>query len=211
MEFRLTYEGPLLADSNRDEKVRAQRRRQKQEIRKHLHPQLRHWWSISPYLSLPQDQLNEEQGGRVTFGRAYKKHGIQALAERFSRNSYNFVPLVLRELQLFCWVNVLLLRQGSIGGVLQVGGDIDNRFKVLFDALSVPTDKQHLGGYDTPTDDEKPFFVLLEDDSVITKATIETDVLLRQVSTPPDPNDVRAIITVTIKPARMVIDNVGFA
>ena len=50
MEFRLTYQGPLLADTNRSAEVRRARATHKQEIRKALHPQLKRWWAMSPYL-----------------------------------------------------------------------------------------------------------------------------------------------------------------
>lgn len=213
MEFRLTYEGQLHSESQRDSKVRAARTKEKQEIRKQLHPQLRHWWEISPYLALGKTQPNLATRP-VKFGNPYAKHGIDTLAKRFSRNGYNFVPLVMRELELFCHLDVLLLRQGSARNVLEQtdnGGDIDNRFKVLFDALSMPRDANQLAGYLNPAEDEKPFFVLLEDDSVITKATIESDFLLQPVSNPPNPNDVRVVITVRIKPARLLVENAGYA
>jgi len=212
MEFRLTYEGPLHSESVRDSAVRAKRAKEKQEIRKQLHPQLKRWWNISPYLSDPR--ANRVGAGGVVLGRPYEKWGIPALAQRFALNGYNFVPLVMRELELFCHIDVLLLRHGSPRSVFEhgeEGGDIDNRFKVLFDGLSMPTDAAKLGGYLVPGVDENPFFVLLEDDSVITKATVESDYLLKSVSTPPDPADVRAIITVKIRAARVTAENLGFS
>jgi hypothetical protein len=214
MEFRLTYEGPLRSDTCRTDRVRAARRKEKQEIRKQLHPQLKRWWEISPFLALGKTQPNRS-GGPVRYGYPYEKHGIDALAQRFAFNGYHFVPLVIRDLELFCNIDVLLLRLGSARSVLQhsdsSGGDIDNRFKVLFDALSIPRDAAHLGPYVQPDQDEKPFFVLLEDDSVITKATIESDFLLKPVSDRSDPSDVRVIITVKIRPIRLLVENAGFA
>ncbi len=50
MEFRLTYEGILLAESVRSAEVRRARAEHKQEIRKKLHPQLKRLWEISPFL-----------------------------------------------------------------------------------------------------------------------------------------------------------------
>ncbi len=72
----------------------------------------------------------------------------------------------------------------------------------------------------TLTDDEKPFYCLLEDDRLITKLTVQTDLLLEPIPTPPGStdaieeedsagwirpsihkNDVRLIITVTLRPS----------
>jgi len=88
---------------------------------------------------------------------------------------------------------------------------MDNRLKTLFDALALPCHASQLGKYTVPSDGEVPFFCLLEDDSVITKASVETDTLLEEVSAPPDPNDCRLVITVRIRPARVKATNVGFA
>ncbi len=121
------------------------------------------------------------------------------------------MPLVTRELELFCNIEVLFLRRGDPGGIISATGDIDNRLKTLFDALTVPRDALQLGPYKNPAPSRSPFFCLLEDDSLITKASVETDTLLGAVSDPPNPNYVRVVITVRIKPARINADNIGFA
>ena len=207
MEFRLTYEGILLAESVRSAEVRRARAEHKQEIRKKLHPQLKRLWEISPFLST----VTGPKDGRRVFGRLSQEQGVEALAVRFERFGYHFVPLVTRELELFCSIEVLFLRRGDPGGIISATGDIDNRLKTLFDALTVPRDALQLGPYKNPDPDESPFFCLLEDDSLITKASVETDTLLGAVSDPPSPNDVRVVITVRIKPARINADNIGFA
>lgn len=51
MEFRLTYEGPLMA-TQRDA-VSGQKDARvdhKHEIRRHFHPQLQRLWSVNPFL-----------------------------------------------------------------------------------------------------------------------------------------------------------------
>jgi hypothetical protein len=105
---------------------------------------------------------------------------------------------------------VLFLRQGEPGNVLNRSGDIDNRLKTLFDALSMPSDQKQLGPFLVPASDEEPFFCLLEDDSIITRATVESDTLLEAVSNPPNPNDVRVVITVRLRPGRVSSNNVAF-
>ena len=112
------------------------------------------------------------------------------------------MPLATRDLELLCSIEVLYLRQGTPGGLLNRVGDIDNRLKTLFDALSMPQDRLQLGPFLTPDVGEEPFFCLLEDDSIITKATVESDTLLEAVSNPPDPNDARVVITVVTAGSR---------
>jgi hypothetical protein len=55
-------------------------------------------------------------------------------------------------------------------GRLYQGGDLDNRLKTLFDALSVPNKEQVV---DDPTMVEQ-VYCLLEDDRLITKVDIDT-------------------------------------
>jgi hypothetical protein len=118
---------------------------------------------------------------------------------------------VTRDLELFCNLEILYLRQGPPGNLITPAGDVDNRLKTLFDALSMPRDASQLGKYVTPDEGETPFFCLLEDDSVITKASVESDTLLQPLSAMPDPNDARVIITVRLRPGRLTSENVGFA
>jgi hypothetical protein len=67
-----------------------------------------------------------------------------------------------------------------------------------------------VGQYVRPSGEEDPFFVLLEDDAVITKISAETDTLLEPATDPPNPNDARLVITVRLKPGRVHADNLGF-
>lgn len=206
LEFRLTYEGILLAETGRDDVVRRSRATHKQEIRKALHPQLRRLWNTSPYLT--SDQPNP---GSIILGNKYDRHSIEGLSQNFAKFGYNFVPLATRELEVFCSVDILFLRFGEPGHLINRKGDVDNRLKTLFDALTVPRTADQLGSYRTPTPDEVPFFCLLEDDSIITRASVESDVLLQPVSDPPSDNDARVVMTVKIRPGRVKAENIGFA
>lgn len=210
VEFRLTYNGPLLAETNRDGAVRRARAEHKHQIRRAFHTQLKRWWELSPYLRESSPIPMVSRGGAV-FGRLYYLHSIPKLAEQFSMFGYRFVPLVTRELELLCSVEILFLRQGDPGALISRAGDIDNRLKTLFDAMAMPRNAAQLGGAAAPAEGEDPFFCLLEDDSVITKASVETDTLLQAASSPPDPNDCRLVITVRIRPGRVTAQNVGFA
>jgi hypothetical protein len=118
---------------------------------------------------------------------------------------------VTRDLELLCSVEILFLRFGDPGGVINRVGDLDNRLKTLFDALTMPRSADQLGPFVTPDPDEDPFFCLLEDDSVITKASVESDTLLEAVSSPPNENDSRIVITVRLRPGRLKSANAGFS
>ena len=74
---------------------------------------------------------------------------------------YNFVPLVTRDLELLCSIEILFLRFGDPGGVINRVGDLDNRLKTLFDALTMPRDAVQLGPFLVPGMDENPYFVCL--------------------------------------------------
>jgi hypothetical protein len=153
--------------------------------------------------------LDPSKPGRRVLGRPYPEQTRDSLAERFSRFGYRFVPLATESLDLFCSIEVLMLRPGSIGSLIQ-SGDIDGRLKTIFDALKVPNEVSQLGKYTKPEDDEEPFYCLLEDDKLISKASVESDVLLEPVSEPPNRNDARVVISVKIRPAHMNTINFGF-
>jgi hypothetical protein len=208
LEFRLTYQGILLAETNRSGEVRRARADHKHEVRKKLHPQLKRLWEMHPYLR-PWQGASSTPGSRI-LGRPGPGRSIDDLASRFARFGYRFVPLVTRDLELLCSIEILFLRQGSPGEIINRTGDIDNRLKTLFDAFTLPVDLSQVGQYVRPSGEEDPFFVLLEDDAVITKISAETDTLLEPATDPPNPNDARLVITVRLKPGRINADNLGF-
>jgi hypothetical protein len=183
VEFRLTYSGVLLASSKT--KTRAAH---KQELRKHFHRQLKTKWDAS---GLDLDWYGGRDGKR-------KHHNLlDGLASEFARLGFNFVPFVTREADVNCSIDLLMLRPNSERAIFLMG-DIDGRLKTIFDALKMPQQKSDLGGYDDPDEDEKPFFVLLEDDSLVTRVAVETDYMLEPVRDSDNANDVRLILTIKI-------------
>ena len=211
VEFRLTYEGLLLATQHDPVKGQADARApHKVAIRRHFHLQLKRLWEINPFLkhgepvTFDWQQKSSPKGG-VTYGCSL----IDYLAPLYVRNKYRCVPLVRSDLSLICSLEILFLRPDPPGSILQ-SGDIDNRIKTLFDALRLPKGAQEIVGYDSPKDDEDPFFCLLEDDGLITHVSVETDVLLQPTGLKFDMNDTRLIITVRIRPYNAAPNNQFF-
>ena len=115
--------------------------------------------------------------------------------------------MVTEENGLICALDILMLRNGPPG---QVRTDIDNRLKTLFDALQMPNSDQ-LGGK-TPEPDQDPFYVLLEDDRLITRVAVISDMLLEPVKgVDRDEDAVRLVIDVSVRPYRVTFENVDFA
>ena len=194
MEFRLTYDGLLPAASQSNSRTTDKRR-----IREFLHPQLKRLWAVHPLL---KDKKADGPG-------IEPEPMADVLAKIFTRGNYHFVPLVSKRLNLACKISVLMLRPDTPGAPLVSSGDIDNRIKVLFDALSVPHAQDRIGN-DLPNEDEKPFYCLLEDDSLINHIDVETDLLLQDCDGQYQNNVVRLIITVNLKPTIATWENIGF-
>jgi hypothetical protein len=93
-------------------------------------------------------------------------------------------------------LDVLMLRPQTPGGLFAGGGDIDNRLKTLFDAMSVPQQDQVPVGW-TPSAEQDPLYCLLDDDKWISRVSVRTDRLLA----PKDRNHVRLTIHVKIQTA----------
>ena len=110
------------------------------------------------------------------------------------------MPLVTKDLGLTCAIEILFLRPDPPGSLIS-SGDIDNRLKTVFDALRIPAGPPELGGH-SPAEDENPLYCLLEDDRLISRVSVETDVLLQPTSPAhtDDPNDARLLIAVKLKP-----------
>ena len=206
MQFRLTYDGPLC--STQQDKLTGQfdrRAGHKHEIRQQFHPQLKRLWDITPHLTAGMDTgptllATEDSPPAVIYHRDH-------LSKKHAMFGWNFVPLVTEDLNLICGLDILFLRPDHPGGVIK-SGDIDNRLKTLFDALRLPVANER---YDQRQGEngEQPFYCLLEDDRLITKISVETDQLL-QFGKSEDPNLVRLVINVSLRPYEVNTDNVQF-
>lgn len=189
MQFRLTYRGPLKSRTSATAK-------DKHDIRQHFHSQLKALWDQLP--------LKEH---RHLIGLGDEGRGDGTISLISDVGPFRFASLVSA---VYGWnttakVELLLLRPSEPGEIVNHGGDLDNRLKVLFDALRVPNESE-LPKNCSPSEDQRPFFVLLQDDALVTRFSVETDRLL-------DPNasrgDVELIINVVIGVTRTSMANAG--
>jgi hypothetical protein len=188
LEFRLLYKGPLPVDSGEGGKTKY-----KHQIRKYLHKQLRELWIQHPSLRRQSQTLwvkykNNPTGGwfvepldecpgAATLTDSSAKPWTEHLADDHTCAGGRWVPLVNEVNGFTCSLDILFLRRDGPGGLVRHGGDIDNRIKTLMDGLQKPKKVSDLGNL--PIDaDENPFYVLLEDDKLITGISITTDRLL---------------------------------
>src|ERR1041385_8448280 len=118
MEFRLTYEGAISANADNF---------QKWTIRRQLEPQLGRLWNEIP--------LSDAKKYR---DKNYKPDDCYVGVARHGRT---YVPIVSSSLSLYAELDVLFLSSSKTGDLLHTGGDLDNRLKTLFDALTIPTEQ----------------------------------------------------------------------
>lgn len=130
MQFRPTYQGPLLATQK--DPVSGQkdaRADHKHEIRRQLHPQLRQLWAIHPFLRDfridPTDlqwmqKLHMDAGSRCV-GDGPERSLVEIVSEQQKEHGYAFVPLVSESLSLACDIDVLFMRRDAPGAVIQSG------------------------------------------------------------------------------------------
>jgi len=166
MEFRLTYQGPLLAE--RDD--RGKRSVHKHEIRRKFHEQLLVLWEKHPSLYRFYKAKFADAAENRLMSRA------EQMARRFEKHGIRWAPLVHEYWGLACSLNILFLRPEPKGGIVQTG-DLDNRIKLLFDALAIPQDNALPDDFNAASE-PNPFFCLLSDDSLITSFSVTADRLL---------------------------------
>ena len=186
MEFRLFYQGKLSTGSDRVEK---------QRIRRCFHPQLRTLWNQLP--------LSGIKDGEAPLG-VSQDPGISQRALSRPVGTFQFIPLVNKRMHLIVELDIIFLRPQEPGELIGHAGDIDNRLKILFDALRMPA-LDELPKSDAPSDNEKPFHCLLEDDALVTKVSVLTDRLLEFDSD----SDVKLLIHTKIKGVKVTWDNIG--
>jgi hypothetical protein len=201
VEFRLTYRGKLPAASSADSRAR-----EKHLIRKQLHKQLRVLWGDHRALKsklVARQSVSGYDGEEAALIRLAEmqtdpKIEVERIADKFAHHGYRFVPLIREPEGIACSLDILFLRRDNPGNLVRSGGDIDNRLKVLLDALRMPKDLSELAGF-PPDQGEDPFFCLLEDDVLINDISVTTDRLLVPKEDEEHINDVMLVIHVTAK------------
>jgi hypothetical protein len=203
MEFTLQYDGLLPSATRSNRRVK-----EKHAIRCEFNYQLRQLWTQDPVLDRARQGLEVAQlrAGRVARPGLMADQPFTGMHWLLRLGGFNFVPLITRHNFLVCHLDVLLLRDGGVGDFIRHGGDLDNRLKILFDALRMPHSAEELGGA-TGNPDET-FFVLLEDDSLITKLSIETQRRLRRTGESRDRVSLR--IGVNVCALRVTIGSQGY-
>lgn len=190
MEFRLVYSGSLPAAGRS-----TTRNETKIEIRRTLSKQLRELWATHPRMRrrLEKRPWVNHWGENPDPARELWSY-VEMHALRFQVAGRNYCPVISNDSGAACELNILFLRRDQPGNLIASGGDIDNRLKVLFDALRMPQNADEVG--DRHADDDAPHFCLLEDDSLITDVRITTDRLLTPIGVGEHLHDVHLVIHV---------------
>ena len=223
MKFRLTYEGEL-RPTQRDP-VGGQQNplaSHKHTVRRVFHKQLKHLWDTDKFLSSYRISPKNPNIGGEPDAAADSMYAMWApedselqplvdvVAARHNQFGYQFVPLVTGYFHLLCSIHVLFLRHDIPGSAIQAG-DIDNRIKTLIDALRLPNNQTELVNSDVkPKRGETPFFCLLEDDSLVSGFSVETDTLLNPPRQSVGGRDVKIVVTVELRPYFATPFNLSF-
>ena len=190
VNFRLTYDGPLKAASQSDT-----RRNDKHRMRCVFSRQLFNLFGNRDVLT---ELLNENLSSVMDTFRRYK------------RGCFLCFPIVRSDLHLVCDLDILFLRRENPGSLISAG-DLDNRIKVLFDALRVPQDDNEVRDLKPESGEEEQLLVCLtEDDKLITGFCCRTDQLLEPADSEAQTNNVRLIINVEVKATKLTWENMGY-
>ena len=196
VEFRLIYAGNQLG-ANADPT-------EKHVIRKMLHPQIKQLWESNVLLRAMAVRfgllVNQNTAGlsEEETERRMREAFFTQMGSLYSRGNFNFVPLIEESLCLRVTIDILFLRRDQ-HPLIKAGGDIDNRLKTLFDAFRVPDTTAGLRGVPEPGED--PFFVLMQDDCLISEVRVNTDnLLLLPQNVAPSAKDVFLVIDVKLRP-----------
>jgi hypothetical protein len=181
MRISLHYRGRLNANGSPSHK---------HDIRLRFHQQLQTLWQQFP--------LNE-----FNHWLTYKEDPNEYSVLR-TLDKYTFAPLVTGKMNGIVELSIVLLRPEKPGGLITQGGDIDNRLKTLFDALTMPRHGNALPKDLDPATEPNPFFCLLEDDNLVTSLQVRTEQLLE-----PDvhPCEVDLTIHVRTRVTAMTVGN----
>jgi hypothetical protein len=195
VEFRLIYKGRLPSQGSGGGSNVAE----KHGIRRQFHLQLKELWRTNVVLErltrptphtrkLIVPDLRDDESQQTT--------GLDWVLRDYSKFGYRFVPLINKKIGIACSLDILFLRRDGPGNLIESGGDIDNRLKVLFDGLRIPQYNSEVERF-PPQEGENPFFCLLEDDELITEVKVTTDRLLIPMEKDEHVHDIHLVVHVT--------------
>lgn len=189
MEFRLTYQGPLYA-AREHEIPKQARLKHKHDIRKQFHIQLSELWKLDSRLAQysSKNSITEIDGSTTVVS------GLTHLYKIYESHQIKWVPLVNDTWGVACALDIPFLRHEAKGGIVH-GGDLDNRIKTLFDALTIPQQKNEIPDDVVPQSEPDPFYCLLSNDRLIAEFRVTSDRLLLPEKCPVD-SDVHLVIGV---------------
>jgi hypothetical protein len=188
VNFRLTYDGPLKAASQSDT-----RRLDKHRLR-----------------CVFSRQLFQLFNNRDVFQGVVEHESTYEMLNRYKRGAFPCLPIVRADLHLVCDLDILFLRRENPGSLVSGGGDLDNRIKVLFDALRIPQDDNEVRGLTPESGEEQILICLTEDDRLITGFRCTTDRLLDPANSDSETNNVRLIVNVEVKATKLTTENMGY-
>lgn len=185
MKFTLSYEGELKTSAGP---------KQKAAIRRQFNEQLRVLWGADSILS--SWYIVEDDEGEDSKGKTHAKAWLRDTTPNLGK--FKVIPLATKDLCVECWLDFKILRSTSFKGHVS---DIDNKVKVLGDTLYMP-DQIDLMGNDAKNGPDEEFFVVMEDDKLVSRITATHDELLSPICGQNDirKNDVRIMIDVHIRP-----------
>jgi hypothetical protein len=205
LRFTLTYEGPLPSYAKKDG-----RSEEKHAIRKQLHLQLRDLWESKHHLK-QYLRTYEHEAANPQVKEAMK--GVPHFIHEMRVGDFTFIPLVTEVEAMVCELDILFLRREKRGRLFShhSAGDLDNRLKILLDALRAPANGNELPPAEKPDEGESPFFCLLEDDRLITAIRIESEQLLFRGSPQLPESTVKLVIRASVKLEALTFASTGRA
>ena len=211
MKFTLIYDGELPAGDKK-------RARYASKIRNILHPQMRDLWDNHVLMRQPRHtarfykrptamnirRLPTESPDYTEEPKPVDDSMVDCTAPISIPNSGRFLPIVRKSLYVACAIDLLFLRHEEPQRLFEGSGDLDNRLKCFFDALTIPNKEQSEAG-EPPCAD--PLCCLLEDDRYISDFSVRTGRLLGKDDK--HKHDVRIQAEITIKVLRVFEGNFG--
>jgi len=183
MRFALHYRGPLKPNGRPDHK---------HDLRRHFHHQIQELFKRKPLVEHQTLIVEPHKVGDYSMFR--QLHG------------HKFIALVNAQMDVVAELDILLMRPEPPGQLLTAGGDMDNRLKTLFDALTMPRHVEALPTGGIPAA-EQPLYCLLEDDNLVTSVKVRTEQLLEPVN---DSTIVELFIDVHAQATRSTFGNSAF-